>query len=262
MAIQSYGSITSNSYIPNVTPSSSLATGSRINQAADDPAGLAVTASLTTQVNAQDMAVQNANNGIALLQTADGGSQSITQSVLRMNELALQAQNGTLSDQQRSMLNVEFQQNLENINNIANNTSYNGINLLNADTSNVNIALNDSNNALNLPNFTTDSLGLSGLDISNSANAALALQGLSTATEQLSNGRAQFGAQQNGLISSVNNLNSQNVNTLASRSTISDADMARVATEQTRQSILNEASMAMQAQGNQSRASVLQLLGS
>lgn len=262
MAIQSYGSIPSSSYATALTPSSALASGSRINQAADDPAGLAVTTQLTTQINAQDMAVQNANNGIGMLQTANGGSQSITQSVLRMSELALQAQNGTLTDSQRAMLNVEFQQNLESINSVANNTRYNGINLLNAETSDVSIALNESNSTLSLPDMTTDALGLSGLNINNAANAALALQGLGTATEQLSNSQAQFGAQQNGLVASVNNLTSQNLNTLASRSTLSDADMARVVTEQSRQAILNEASIAMQAQGNQSRASVLQLLGS
>lgn len=262
MAIQSYGSIPSSGYATALTPSSALASGSRINQAADDPAGLAVTTQLTTQINTQDMAVQNANNGIGLLQTANGGSQSITQSVLRMSELALQAQNGTLNDSQRAMLNVEFQQNLESINSVANNTRYNGMNLLNAETPSVSIALNESNNTLTLPDMTTDALGLSGLNINNAANAVFALQGLGTATEQLSNSQAQFGAQQNGLVASVNNLTSQNVNTLASRSTLSDADIARVVTEQSRQAILNEASIAMQAQGNQSRASVLQLLGS
>ncbi|MDG6777453.1 flagellin [Thiomicrorhabdus sp. zzn3] len=262
MAIESFGPIPSSSYASSLSATSSMASGSRINQSADDPAGQAVVATMTTQVNEQDMATRNANDGISLLQTADAGSGAITQSLQRMNELAVQAQNGVLSASQREMLNMEFQQNLETINGIANNTSFNGINLLNADTASVDIALGDSSSTLNLPNMTTDGLGLTGLSISDPASASLAMESLNLAGEQLMTQRSQFGAQQNGLTSAIDNLSSQNLNTMAARSQISDADMARAMTELVRQNILNESSAAMQAQNNQSRGTLLQLLGS
>ncbi|MBN2866412.1 MAG: flagellin-like protein [Thiotrichales bacterium] len=238
----------------------SLASGSKMNQAADNPAGQAIVSLLTSQVNTQDMAVQNANSGINLLQTATAGAQNITESILRMNELAVQAQNGTLNTQQRNILNLEFQQNLQSINGLANNTSFNGLNLLNGESSSVNISLGDSSNTLDLANLSTDALGLNGLNISDPANAGNALQGLQLASEQLLNSQSQFGAQQNGLQASIENMSNQNLNTLSTRSQISDTDYARAVSEQVRQSILNESSMAMQVQNNQSRDNVLQLL--
>jgi len=208
------------------------------------------------------MASRNANDGISLLQTADGASESITASLQRMNELALQASNGTMNDSQRSMLNQEFQQNLQGINQIAESTSFNGQNLLNGDISNINIALGESSSQLNLPNLTSDGLSITGLDISNSANASNALGGLATAIEQLSTQRSGFGAQQNGLTSAFENIQSQNVNSSAARSQINDTNYAKAMTEQVRQNVLQDSAIAMQAQTNQSRASVLQLLNS
>ncbi len=267
MAIESYNPITSNPYTQSVEQvNRSMASGSQINRSADNPAGQAIVEALTTQINTQDVAVRNANDGIGLLQTASAGAQNISDNLLRLNELAIQAQNGTLNAQQRNILNTEFQQNLESINGVANNTSFNGLNLLNADNSSVDIALgdsgSDSNNTLNLADLTTDALGLSGLDISDPNNAAIALQGIQLASEQLLDSQSQFGAQQNGLSASIENINNQNLNTLSARSQLSDTDFARAVTEQARQTILNESSVAMQAQSNQSRGSVLQLLGS
>ena len=262
MAIESYNPISSSNAIAGMNSlNTSLTSGSKINQSADNPAGQAIVSNLTSQINTQDVATQNANSGISLLQTATAGTQNINENVLRMNELAIQAQNGTLNSQQRNILNLEFQQNIQSINGLANNTSFNGLNLLNGDNGSVDIALGESNSALNLANLTPDSLGLSGLNISNPENAGIALEGLQLTSEQLITTQSQFGAQQNGLMSSIENIANQNVNTLSTRSQISDADMGRAVTEQVRQSILNESSVAMQAQSNQSRANVLQLLG-
>ncbi len=239
----------------------SIASGQRINSAADDPAGLAIMNALGTQINAQDMGVQNANAGISMLQTADGASDMITQSLQRMNELSIQAMNGTLNTSQRDMLNNEFQQNLQNINQIVESTSFNGQTLLNGDMNSVNIALGaESNSTLNLPTLTTDALSITGLSIADPANASTALSGITTAIEQLSTSRAEFGAQQNGLTSSVDNLQSQNINSYATKSQLSDTDFAKAIAEQSRQNILNESAIAMQSQGNQSKAAVLQLL--
>ncbi|MDX1347350.1 MAG: flagellin [Thiomicrorhabdus chilensis] len=262
MAIESFGPIPSSAYTSNLSPASSLASGTRINQSADDPSGQAIVSNLTTQINTQDMASRNANDGISLLQTADAASQGMNDSLMRMNELAVQAQNGTYNAQQRAMLNQEFQQNLETIGNIADSTNFNGLNLLNSDSASIEVALGESNATLSLPNLTPDNLGLTGLDISNPANASLALQGLNLANQQLLDSRSQFGAQQNGLTAALENIGNQNLNALSTRSQISDTDFARAVTEQVRQSILNESSAVMQAQNNQSRGNVLQLLGS
>jgi flagellin len=239
----------------------SLSSGQRINSASDDPAGLAILSTLNTQINAQDMGVQNANTGVSMLQTADGASDMITQSLQRMNELSLQAMNGTLNTSQRDMLNNEFQQNLQNINQIVESTSFNGQTLLNGDMSSVNIALGaDSNSTLTLPTLTTDVLSITGLSIADPANASTALAGISTAIEQVSTSRSEFGAQQNGLTSSIDNIQNQNVASYATKSQLSDTDFAKAIAEQSRQNILNESAIAMQSQGNQSKAAVLQLL--
>ena len=249
-------------YSSNLTSvNQSLASGQRINSAADDPAGQAIMTALNSQINAQDIGVQNANMGISMLQTADGASDMVTQSLQRMNELSLQAMNGTLNPSQRDMLNNEFQQNLQNINQIVESTQFNGQTLLNGDTSTVNIALGaESSSTLNLPTLTTDALSITGLSISDPANASTALAGVTTAIEQLSTARAEFGAQQNGLTSSVENLQSQNIASYATQSQLSDTDFAKAIAEQSRQNILNESAIAMQSQGNQSKAAVLQLL--
>jgi len=262
MTIESYSPISSNSYISSVQSlNTNIASGSKINQSADNPAGLSIVSNLTSQVNTQDIAIQNANSGLNLLQTATTGAQNINESILRMNELAIQAQNGTLNSQQRNTLDLEFQQTLESINGLANNTSFNGLNLLNGEANSINIALNDSDSTLSLANLSPAALGIDTLNISDPANANLALQGLQLASEQLLGSQAQFGAQQNGLQASIDNLSNQNLNTLSTRSQISDTDFARAITEQVRQSILNESSLTMQVQNNQSRDNVLQLLG-
>ncbi|HHT00328.1 MAG TPA: flagellin-like protein [Thiomicrospira sp.] len=263
MAINSYSSISPSLYSPNISPvTQSLTSGQRINQSADDTAGQAVVGSLTNQIDTQDMATRNANEGISLLQTADGASSSINSYLQSMNELAIQASNGTLNDSQRNILNQEFQQNIQGITQIAESTSFNNQNLLNGDNSSIDIALGESNSQLNLPNFTIDGLAISGLDISNSANAATAIDGITTAIEQLGIQRSELGAQQNGLSSAIDNLQNQNVNTFAARSQINDTDYARALSEQVRQNVLQDSAIAMQAQTNQSRASVLQLLNS
>ena len=262
MDISAYSALNNSPYSSGLNSvNESLASGSQINRASDSPATQAIITALTSQVNTQDMATRNANTGISLLQTADGASNSITQSLQRMNELTIQSMNGTLNPSQRSILNQEFQQNLQSISQIADSTSFNGNTLLNGDTANIDIALGETTNSLNLPNLSTDALSITGLNISNPANASLALESLGVAIEQLDSARSQFGAQQNGLTSAIDNQQNQSLNTMATRSQISDTDFARAIAEQSRLNILNESSIAMMSQGTQSKSSVLQLLG-
>lgn len=263
MAISNNTSISSLLYNPELNRiNQSLASGLQINQSADNPAGQAVVAALTSQINTQDIATRNANDGISLIQTADGASASISSNLQRLNELAIQAQNGTLNDAQRTTLNTEFQQNLEAINQTASSTQFNGQNLLDGSNNTLSIALGETNSDISLFDQSTTGLSLNGLDISNAANAANALNGVTSALEQLNTQRAGFGSQQNGLISSIDNLQTQNINSERSRSQIQDTNFAQAITEQVRQNILQDSAIAMQSQTNQSRASVLQLLNS
>lgn len=238
----------------------SIASGSRINNSADDPAGQAVVTELTKQINLQDVGVRNASDGISLIQTADGVSQSISDQIGRLNELAIQSQNGTYNQAQRNIFNMEFQQGLASINQFVEQANFNGTNLLNGSTASVDIALGDSTSSVALADLTSGGLGLDGLDLSSSGNAAAALEALGLASETLGASRAQFGAQQNGLESAVSNLTNQNVNTQAARSQISDTDMARALMEMTSQQLRNEAGLAMMAQRNQNQENTLQLL--
>jgi len=262
MTINPYTPIAGN-YSSGVNPTTqSLATGSRINGAADDAAGLAVVAGMTSQINAQDMGTRNANDGVSMLQTADGASESIGSSLQRMKELSIQSMNGTYSDSQRQMMNLEFQQNLQGISQIAETTSFNGNKLLNGDSASMEIALgSDSSSSLTLPNLSSAGLSIDGLDLSNPANAALAAEGITAALETLATARGEFGAQQNGLSSAIEGIESQSINVMSSRSQISDTDFAKASSEQAKQNILNQSAIAMQSQGMQSKAAVLQLLG-
>lgn len=238
----------------------SLTSGRQINSAADNPSGQAMVTTYTSQINQQDYATRNANDGISLLQTADGVSESVGSQLQRLNELALQAQNGTYNPAQRNILNLEFQQGLQSINQFVGQASFNGTNLLDGSTQDINIALGDSSSSLTLPNFSTSGLGLDGLNINSSSGASSALESLTTALETYTAGRAQFGAQQNGLSSAIDNLSSQSINVQATRSQINDTDYARSVAEVSRQQILDQAGLAMQAQRNQDKSQVLQLL--
>lgn len=240
----------------------SITSGKQINTSADNAAGLAVVTGMTTQIMQQSVGMRNANDGMSLLQTADGATKGMVNSVQRMYELSVQSLNGTLNASQRSMLNTEFQQHLQEINRTATTTKFNEISLLDGQNPEINIALgDDNNNKLTMPTLTTDALGLTGMNISNPANANLAMEALLKATESLSTSQAEFGAQQNGLYSAVSNMAVGQQNEYASRSQILDTDMARASTDKARNDVLMQASIMMQAKGNQDKSNVLQLLG-
>lgn len=236
-----------------------LASGQRINRSADDPAGQAVATGFTSQIRQMDVAGYNANAGMNLLQTADGVTSSIVEQAQRMRELSLQSM-GTVNDAQRTALNAEFQQGIQSIAQMTQTAQFNGIPLLDNSTPTVSIALGEGSSDLSLPDLSPDALGLSGLDLSSSGNAQAALEQLGLVLNGLSDQRASFGAQQNGLLSSVSQLAQSNQNAMTSRSQISDADMAKAVMQQTRQQILESAGVAMQVHRQQSDANAVQLL--
>lgn len=239
-----------------------MTSGQKINRSADNAAGQAVITELTKQANSQNIATQNANTGISLLQTIDGASTKISENLLRLGELATQALNGTLNSQQRSMLNQEFQQNLASIQQISTTTEFNEQQLLDGSNTTIDIALDESSISLNLTNLTTDGLAIDELSISNQSDALNALNGITSAIDLLSTQQSEFGAQQNGLTSTIETIQNQNYNANRAISQINDTNYARALTDQVRLTVLQDSAIAMQAQQNQSRSSVLQLLNS
>ncbi|WP_130536853.1 flagellin [Thiomicrorhabdus indica] len=263
MAITPYSSNIASNYTTQYESNrvnESMTSGRQVNRAADNAAGLAIINAMNTQSQTMDVGSQNALMGISLLQTADGAASGLTENLQRMRELSLQAQNGTLNDAQRGMLNQEFQQLYQGMQDISQNTKFNGQALMNGDVTSMNIQVGESASELALPNLSGANLAIDSLSINSASGATTALDAIDQAMETLASTRAEYGAQQNGLMSAYDNLQSQNINIQASRSQIEDTDFAQAITEQNRLNILSQAQIAMQAQGNQQKASVLQLL--
>lgn len=247
-----------------------LSSGYRINRAADDAAGLAISEKMRYQINGLNQAQRNAQDGISLLQTAEGALTEVHAMLQRMNTLANQAATGTYDDDgDREALQSEVEALLAEINNIADSTNFNGIKLLDGSQSSVTFQIGvASSNTItaDLANMKTSELGASGsalsaIDISTQSGASQALAVIETAIKQVSTQRGEFGAVQNRLEHTINNLGVTSENLSASESRIRDADMAQEMTKFTKQQILVQAGTAMLAQANARPQSVLQLLG-
>ncbi|GIQ69976.1 flagellin [Xylanibacillus composti] len=241
-----------------------LSSGYRINRAADDAAGLAISEKMRFQINGYNQAMRNAQDGISLLQTAEGALTEVHSMLQRMNTLANQASTGTYQDEDRSNLQLEVTQLLAEINNIAGSTTFNGVQLLNTASGTVTFqigALDSNTLQANLADMRTDALGLSGINISTQSGASAALSIIQSAINTVSTTRAEFGAVQNRLEHTINNLGVTAENLAASESRIRNADMAKEMTEFTRNQILVQAGTAMLAQANAVPQGVLRLLG-
>jgi flagellin len=251
-----------------------LSTGKRINSAADDAAGLAISNKMTSQIRGLNQAVRNANDGISMLQTAEGATQEITNMLQRMRELAVQAANDTYTASDRSALNAEVTSLSAEITRIADNTEWNGMKLFTATsagsaggigTSGV-VTLQVGTGGTSGNQFTVtlndidSALGLSGISLSTSSGATAALSTLDDAIASVDTDRATFGATMNRLTYAIDNLTNISQNAQASRSRIMDTDYAQATTELARSQIIQQAATAMLAQANQAPQSVLSLL--
>lgn len=242
-----------------------ISSGQRINSAADDAAGLAISNGLTGEIRGINQSIRNANDGVSMLQTAGAGLQNITDGVQRLRELSLQASNGILSDSDRSAINKEAQQLVEAIGQAVEGTSFNGKSLLNSDSKTglqvgpeegetVDIELGDFAQLL-------EDSGFNSLDLSTAEGASAALGALGEVQAGVDQANAQIGAQINRLDSTVNNLSNSSIRAQESRSRISDADMAKEITDMVNQQVQRDASIAMLALSNQNKGNVLKLLG-
>ncbi|MCG0276149.1 MAG: flagellin [Thermosediminibacteraceae bacterium] len=246
-----------------------LSSGLRINRAADDAAGLAISEKMRAQIRGLNQAVRNAQDGISLIQTAEGGLNEVHAILQRMRELVVQAANGTYdSTNDLAAIQDEINELVNEIDHIAQSTNFNGTNLLNDDgtigTITLQIGYSDqSYDQLDIDlskiKCHSSTLGVDGLDVASDATGAISA--LDNAINVVSTARAYLGANQNRLEHTINNLQTTAENMTAAESRIRDVDMAQEMMEFTKLNILQQAATAMLAQANMTPQSVLKLLG-
>ncbi len=242
-----------------------LSSGLRINRAADDAAGLAVSEEMRTQIRGMDVASRNALDGVSMVQVADGALAGVGDMLQRIRDLAVQASNGTLTDQQRSNLDAEVQSILAEVGRVASDTDFNGIKILSGSVASSPVTLQIGANAgetiaFTVATMTASDLGISGLAVSSQASASAAIASIDAAIKTVTSARAQMGAIQNRLEQTISRLDLTQENLQAAESRIRDADMASEMISFTKNQILQQSGTAMLAQANQAPQSVLQLL--
>ncbi len=239
-----------------------LSSGYRINRAADDAAGLSISEKMRRQIRGLDRASTNAQDGISAVQTAEGALTEVHSMLQRANELAVQAANGTNATKDISAINEEIKQLKEEITRVGNTTDFNGKNLLKGDSLDV---------FAGYENVTAASITISGKDIATSVAAKLTSVGtqaeaktlidnVKDAIQQVSDTRSKFGAMQNRLEHTIDNLDNVVENVTAAESRIRDTDMADEMVKYSKNNILTQAGQSMLAQANQSTQGVLSLL--
>jgi len=244
-----------------------LATGLRINSAADDAAGLAISERLRAQVRSLDQAKRNAQDGISLVQTGEGALDEVGNILLRLRELAVQSANGTISSADRDTLDEEFRELVDEIDRIGRSTAFNGINLLDGSSSSVTFQVGAGTNveintlSASLSPVLATGLGLDVLGLTNASAATTAMDAIDTAIDSVARTRGRFGAMQNRLQFTINNLTVQAENLAAAESRIRDVDIARETADLARNQILQQAAVAMLAQANSQPQLALQLIG-
>ncbi len=240
-----------------------LSTGTRINSAKDDAAGLAISQTMTAQIRGLNQAVRNANDGINMLQTADGAMIEQSNMLQRMRELAVMSANATYSDIQREHANSEFAALIEQIDAIASQTTWNSLYVLDSAAAGYDYQVGANKGetiTVVVGDMTKTGLNIDDLTISTIEDAANAIQTIDEALGLINDSRAVVGAGINRLTYAVDNLANISQNTVASRSSIMDTDYAMATTQLAKSQIIQQAAIAMLAQANQQPQSVLALL--
>jgi flagellin len=246
-----------------------LSSGNRINRAGDDAAGLAISERIRASVRSLGQAGRNANDGISLVQVAEGGTNEISNILVRMRELSIQGASDTIGNLERGFIDKEVQALKSEVTRIANNTEFNGTKLLNgtADKLDIQVGLNNNPSEDRLTfdakeqNVTAEALGIANVGTLTKADSQMNLQMVDNALNTLNSNRANLGATQNRLQSTVNSISIYKENLEAARSRIRDVDMAEETSELTKNNILTQAGISVLAQANQNPQQVLKLLG-
>ena len=226
-----------------------LSSGLRINRAADDAAGLAIAEGLRTSFRQSNQELESLQSGINTVRTADSGLSQQSDAVGRIRELAVQAANGTLTDDQRAAINEEAQQLVQEIDKTAQNTEFNDTRLLDGSTNA--IALDaGGQNQVELNESTSTSLGLAGVDLSTQGGAQAAIEALDNAATQITSNRAELGAQENRLAFAAEQRETSAVNEQEAESRIRDLDIARASIDQARNQVLLQAGVSALVHSN------------
>ena len=247
-----------------------ISSGLKINHASDDAAGLAIAETLRAQIKGIGQAERNAQDGVSVIQIAEGGLTEISNILIRLRELGVQASSDTIGSQERKYLDIEFQQSLEEISRIANSTEYNRIPLLNGTAGAFDIQVGTRNNPQidrirlfdsSSIDVNTISLGINLATVADKFNAQNSLGSIDSALALVTSMRAQFGAMQNRLQTAINNLMTSKENLSSAMSRIRDMDMAEETTELTKNQILMQSGVSILTQANTSIKTALNLLG-
>ncbi len=245
-----------------------LSSGYRINQAADDAAGLAISENLKAQIRGLRQAGRNANDGISLVQVAEGGLNEVSAMMIRLRELAVQASSDTIGDTERKFIDVEFQQLKSEIQRIAEVTEFNGRDLLNGTGGLIDIQVGTHNDPFkdrisfnaSAANASLDALGMTGETVALKEGAQMTLDVIDQAMISVNAIRANFGAMQNRLQSTSQNIAIADENLSSANSRVRDADIAAETAELTRNQILMQAGVSVLGQANQMSNIALKLL--
>ncbi len=245
-----------------------LASGSRINHAGDDAAGLAISENLRAQIRGLRQAKRNAMDGISLIQVSEGGLNEISNMLVRLRELSIQAASDTIGDVERQFADREFQSLKQEIDRIANVTQYNGNPLLNGKCGIFEVQVGTHNNPIldrvvyngERADASLDALKLGGESIATKQGSQLSLSVIDDALIRVNSIRADLGAMQNRLQSTINNLAISDENLSAANSRIRDADVAEEVSEMTKQNILMQSGISVLSQANNTNSTALKLL--
>ncbi len=246
-----------------------LSSGSRINKAADDAAGLAISENLKAQIRSTAQAQRNANDGISLIQIAEGGLNEVGNIIIRLRELGVQASSDTVGDKERGIIDVEVQNLTSEIQRISKSTTWGTTKLLDGSMPKFDFQVGIGNEGdkdrisfdASEYSVTVESLGLEGLSFSDKEGAQNALAKLDKAQTNVNGTRAYLGALQNRLNSTIDNLGVAHENLSAANSRIRDTDIAAASSEMTRNNILLQAGTSVLSQANQSAQLALKLIG-
>ncbi|HKX45526.1 MAG TPA: flagellin [Planctomycetota bacterium] len=240
-----------------------LSSGLRIAQAADDAAGLGISEEMRSQIRSYGAAGRNAQDGVSLVQTAEGALNEVTSNLTRMRELAIQAANGTYTDEDRDIMDVEFQALVEEIDRVSGEAEFNEFLLLDGSNASIDIQVGiDSGDVIsvNLFDTTAATLAIDALDVQDTTNANTALAAIDTAITSVNTARGDMGASQNRLGSAYRSIMNARENLSAAESRIRDVDVAHETADLTRNSILQQAATAVLAQANAQPQIALSLL--
>lgn len=246
-----------------------LSSGNRITKAADDAAGLAISEKLKANIRSSGQAKRNANDGISMIQVAEGSLSEISNILIRLRELSIQAASDTVGDPERSFTELEYQNLKKEVQRISQVTEFNGKKLLNGTGMLYDFQIGANNDPFEdrisynaqTTNSTLASLGVEQLSVKDKTSAQLSLDSLDKAIHKVSGQRADLGGVQNRLVSTANNLEISVENLSAANSRIRDTDFAHATAENTRLNILSNAGVSVLSQANMQGSAAMKLIG-